>query len=105
MQVGEYAWSLEEMSEIMSQSIGWEKTISVNLKLENGNVVIGNDKLPSVVSIKLRIIGGASISSSNSPGSSLPASLPASNSLLASSKLRRRIGYIDHLVSFLVEWT
>lgn len=93
--MGSYVVSLQEMTEIMGHVAGWEKTIDMNLKLDNGAVVIGNDKLPAVLSVKLRIIGSASIASCNSGSPIKSVGSPQTPSMP-----RRRIGCTAQFLSF-----
>jgi hypothetical protein len=89
---------LVDISEIMGQAVGWERTFVFNLKSDGGVPIIGQDKLQSELTIKMRIIASASTGggSSGSPG---PSSLGSRASSVSPALPRRRIGW-DFLVIY-----
>ncbi len=88
--------SLADISDIMSQAVGWERTFIINLKSDGGVTIIGQDKMPSELTIKMRIIGNASTGGS-SPG---PSSIGSRTSSILPALPRRRVGW-DVLVLYL----
>jgi hypothetical protein len=88
-QVGGHVISSADISEIMSQAVGWERTFVYTLKSDAGVSIIGQDKLPSELTIKMRIIGSAS-SGGGSPG---PSSMGSRASSVSAALPRRRVGW------------
>ena len=80
---------LVDISEIMGQAVGWERTFVFNLKSDGGVPIIGQDKLQSELTIKMRIIASAS-TGGGSPG---PSSLGSRASSVSPALPRRRIGW------------